>query len=388
VLPDISYFAENKSDRFLVDFDDIIAGHPYLGARSPAPHEAAHVNFSHSDPRWLNASKPSDYPPIYAVADGVVERVETYSILDLTRDNPPWWHVAYQIDMKIATDGDTNVSLALSIEPRANLTNKPRSYFDDFVLVSQGDKVRKGDILGYMYVPPFTERVGQRASSHIHFTLYNFGRSVDGDSATYPPAIFTEEIVEQFGEIYRNPREGWASTSFEHDWMRGRGVPSGMGWMIDAQENPFGDNPLDVLMYDGIRDMELDGNAHLDPVSLGFREEDLLFALNGRGDFVTDPVHPDTEWRAIVASVGGPSEFVMFFEDGNRESSIYQSGPDRQGPSLSAAPPMYPEKVVFRVSDPDNWGWAIAVAPADAPYTLPGDNVPEVSCPPGCPPLP
>jgi hypothetical protein len=160
-----------------------------------------------------------------------------------------------------------------------------------------------------------------------------------------------------------------------------------MGWMIDADENPFGDHPLDVLMYDGIRDMELDGNAHVDPESLGFREEDLLFTLSGRGDFVSDPFYPDTEWRVIVASVGGPSEFVMVFEDANRESSLYQSGPD-QGFSISASPPMYPERVEFRISDSDNWGWAIAVAPADAVYTLPGDNVPEGSCPPGCPPLP
>ncbi len=33
-LPDIKEFITNKSDRFFVDFEDIIAGHPYVGKRS------------------------------------------------------------------------------------------------------------------------------------------------------------------------------------------------------------------------------------------------------------------------------------------------------------------------------------------------------------------
>ena len=37
-LPDIKEFITNKSDRFFVDFEDIIAGHPYVGKRSPRPH--------------------------------------------------------------------------------------------------------------------------------------------------------------------------------------------------------------------------------------------------------------------------------------------------------------------------------------------------------------
>ena len=32
-LPDIKEFITNKSDRFFVDFEDIIAGHPYVGKR-------------------------------------------------------------------------------------------------------------------------------------------------------------------------------------------------------------------------------------------------------------------------------------------------------------------------------------------------------------------
>ena len=220
------------------------------------------------------------------MSDGVVERVETYDIHDLTNLNPPWWHVGYQIQLRVATQEHYDIMLIYSIEPYVNLADKPRSYFDDFVLVEQGERVRKGDILAYMYIPSFDAKVGPHASSHIHFLLSPWDRS----RRNYVPALFSEDIVEQFGEIYRNPLEGWESTSFGHDWARARGVPTGMGWMIDGDENPFGDDPLDVLMYDGIRDIELDGKAHLDPRELGFLEEDLLFAWEGHGDFVSDPI--------------------------------------------------------------------------------------------------
>ena len=39
--------------------------------------------------------------------------------------------------------------------------------------------------------------------------------------------IFTEEIVEQFSNLYR-VKEGWESTSYGNDWARGRGLPSSM----------------------------------------------------------------------------------------------------------------------------------------------------------------
>ena len=60
-LPELSDFATNKSDRFFVDFKDIIAGHPFVGSRSPKPHNDAQVYFSNTDQRWLNANQPSDY---------------------------------------------------------------------------------------------------------------------------------------------------------------------------------------------------------------------------------------------------------------------------------------------------------------------------------------
>ena len=158
--------------------------------------------------------------------------------------------------------------------------------------------------------------------------------------------------------------------------------------MIDAAENPFGDYPLDVLMYDGIRDKELDGTAHLDSTSLGFNEEDLIFNIEGNGDYVTEIISLNTDWRIIVASVGGPADFSITYyqEDEQRQSSMFNVNSE-QNFALSASPSMSPSSVAFTVSDPDSWGWAIAVAPADAAYRLPGEDIPDGSCPPGCPPL-
>jgi hypothetical protein len=390
-LPDLNYFAENKSDRFLVDFEDVIAGHPHVGQRSPLPHNDSHIYFSNSDPRWLNATEPSDYPPIYAVADGIIQLADPpflyyYNVADHTDSDPPWWHVGYTIGLRFATVGKVNIDFLYGMEPYVIIQNKPRTFFKDFIIVEDNQHVKKGDVLGYMYVSPFSERLAGPKSPHIAFGILRDGQ---GQWDVYAPAIFTEDIVNQFGNLYRHPSEGWDSTSFGNDWSRGRGVPTGMGWMIDAEENPFGDYPLDVLMYDGIRDKELDGSAYLDSKTLGFNQGDTLANFEGRGDTTSETYQFDTDWRVIIATIGGPAEFSAIIDDGyNRYSmSIYDQSPD-QNFGIYASPIMSPGSVAFEVSDPENWGWAIAVAPADAAYTLPGDNLPEGSCPPGCPPLP
>ncbi len=77
-LPDISLFLARPSDRFLVDLDEITGGHPFKGADSPSPHAGAHVHFDNSNDRWSKGSdEPSNYPAIYAVADGTIGRLTT-----------------------------------------------------------------------------------------------------------------------------------------------------------------------------------------------------------------------------------------------------------------------------------------------------------------------
>jgi hypothetical protein len=158
-----------------------------------------------------------------------------------------------------------------------------------------------------------------------------------------------------------------------------------MGWMISANENPFGDWPLDVIAYDGIRDLELDGQAKLNATDIGFFEKDLIFHLDGNGDYVSEEFNIPVEWQIIVASIGGPMSVSATSDQ--RTKPIYDRGPDggyRQSISLTIPP----GRTFITVSDPSEWGWAIAIAPAGSQYVIPGENTRNPSCPPGCPPLP
>ena len=121
-----------------VDFENIVAAHPYVGANSPRPHNDAQVYFSNTDERWVNATEPSDYPPIYAVSDGYINMPEMgfYNVVDHSNASPPWWHVAYVFTLKIAqSDGDfidfIYQSFDNTIDNQNNLESKlqlPESY--------------------------------------------------------------------------------------------------------------------------------------------------------------------------------------------------------------------------------------------------------------------
>lgn len=382
-LPELSYFATNKSDRFIVDFEDVIAAHPYPGQRSPVPHNDAQVYFSNTDERWHNAKRPSDYPPIYAVTDGIITGVASYSLNDHTDYDPPWWHAKYGLGITFAREADVNINFIYAIEPYINLANKPDDFYEQFILVKRGQVVKKGDIIAYMYVPSAEEKVGPKSATHVAFAL---GRQGQSNWDTYAPAIFSEDIVEEFGELWLNPKEGWGSSSYGNDWARARGVPVGMGWMIDASENPFTDWPLDVIAYDGIRDLELDGQARLNATNIGFAKKDLIFFLDGNGDYATEELDIPVEWQIMVASIGGPMSAGATLSDG-RMMSIADNGPDA-GYRQLISPEMQPGLTSITISDPSGWGWAIAIAPAGSPYIIPGENNPDPSCPPGCPPLP
>ncbi len=390
-LPDIKHFATNKSNRFLVDFEDIIAGHPFVGQRSPAPHNDAQVYFSNSDPRWLQASQPSDYPAVYAVADGVIAMAEGelsyFNVRDKTGSDPPWYHVLYGFNLRFATIEGESLVFNYSLEPYVTLHDRPRDFFKDFLLVKDGQRVKKGDLLAYMYVSPFEERLNGPTSAHIAFTLM---KEQGNPWDVYPPAIFTEEIVEKFASIYRHPTEGWDSTSYGRDWNRARGLPTAMGWMIEADENPFTNVPLDVLVHDGVRDLELDGSADLEPSSLGFNEADILYEMSGSTSMPGERFEMEGPWRSIIGSVGGPLTVTAttFEANGSVRTSNYFSSRAGMPFSQQVTPVRQPGTYQFTVSNPGGWPWAIGVASEDAIYSIPGDNLPQGFCPPGCPPLP
>jgi hypothetical protein len=76
-LPDISVFLDHPSDRFPVDIDDLCGGHPFMGTDANHPHAGAHAHFDNSGKRWPKGDdEPTNYPAIYAVADGVIVRID------------------------------------------------------------------------------------------------------------------------------------------------------------------------------------------------------------------------------------------------------------------------------------------------------------------------
>ena len=390
-LPDISYFATNKSDRFFVDFEDIIAGHPFVGARSPRPHNDAQVYFSSSDSRWRNAQAPSDFPAIYAVADGYINTGDSWfnNVVDHSNATLPWWHVAYGFTLRVATHNGKSIEFMYQMEPYMipELVGKPKDFYKQFVVVDNGQFVKKGDILGYMYVPSFDEMVGSKSGSpHIAFSFIKQPRTV------YAPAIFTEDVVRKFGNIYRNPVEGWESKSFGNDWNRGRGLPDGMGWMVSGEENPFNDNEVDVFLYDGIKDQQLDSVAMVYPADLGFETDKILYSEFGWGDVILDNINIEEDWQLLVAGIGGPMIFsIQIFEnDSVRESQVFEL---RQGQNFSLKHDYNflgdTSEFSISISDPEGWGWSIAFANTEANFVVPGTTR-DVSplCPPDCPPSP
>tara|TARA_Y100000741_G_scaffold334572_1_gene291873 strand:- start:164 stop:1012 length:849 start_codon:yes stop_codon:yes gene_type:complete len=268
-----------------------------------------------------------------------------------------------------------------------DITGKPKDFYKQFILVTDGQYVKKGDILAYMYVPSFSEMTGSKgASSHIAFSLIKQPRTV------YAPAIFSEEVVAKFGEIYRHPKEGWESKSFGFDWNRGRGLPNGMGWMISGEENPFGDNPLDVLLFDGIKDAELDSKAMVYPQDLGFKSANLLYSQYGWGDTIIENIKIEEDWQLLFAGIGGPMKVVFKLEENGqyRESKVLELRPGQnfnlthKNNFLGNA-----SKFSILITDPNNWGWSLAFANKEAAFIAPGStkDIPP-QCPPGCPPSP
>jgi hypothetical protein len=210
-LPDISVFQTHPSDRFLVDLDDFTSGHPFKGVNSLQPHAGAHINFDNSSNRWPKVGKePASYPAICAVTDGIISRVDY-------RFGLPGGNDRYGVDLTFAVDAKGNkFHLCYSIEPM--IPEPSEGFYRKFITVSEGQKVRKGEALAYMYCPPGVK------DTHIHFHL-----TVDGKKNFLAPAIFTPEVVRQF-------HAKWSGFGRDGETP----MPPCTGYRISAEENPFG----------------------------------------------------------------------------------------------------------------------------------------------------
>lgn len=391
-LPDIKEFITNKSDRFLVDFEDIVAAHPYVGLRAPAPHNDLHVFFSNTDPRWEAAEKPSDYPPIYAVADGVIRMSPQshYNVVDHSDQDPPWWHAAYAFKLQIAENEGRQVSFLYQMEPYTIPENE--DFFRDFLLVEDGQEVKKGEVLGYMYVPTFKEMVGSDGTSaHIAFGILE--KVSDSKEQEKVPTIFTENIVQQFAEIMANPTEGWGSTSYGNDWSRGRGLPYLLGWMIAPEEHLFGGQYLDAVAMGDESDSTLSSQATLLPETLGLLTDNYVYKNSGSGNAELNITFPENQkFDFVVATVGSPVSMKFRFKESN--------GSERESQFMNKNLGMgfmiqyyqnfgFSNEATLIIEDPQGWGWSVAFALTGVDAEVSGTTrIEQPYCPPGCPPSP
>ena len=175
-------------------------------------------------------------------------------------------------------------------------------------MVENGQVVKKGDILGYMYVPTLEEMVGtMQGSSHIAFAVMEKrGTSKEQEMV---PAIFTEEIVKQFSNLYRNPKEGWESTSYGNDWSRGR--PSST--VFGPEEHPFGGEYLDVVLYGDERDASLDPKQEIISTDLGFQTDNYIFNQHGHGNATLDLPFSDNSKVDFVVVKWVTGKFKIYF---------------------------------------------------------------------------
>jgi hypothetical protein len=212
-LPDISAFITKPSDRFLVNVEEVSRGHPFLGIHSSQPHAGAHVHFDNTRNRWPQGKdEPINYPAIYAVADGVVSRIDTHFGL-------PGGNDRYGLDLTFAKDnGGAACRFCYSIEPMC--PEPSEGFYKKFLLVQQGQQVRKGDVIAHLYTPP-----SSGDGCHIHFHLM-----IDGKKGFLAPAIFTPEIAKEFHKQCNEFRVRNDDTS----------IPPCLGWQLGAEENPFG----------------------------------------------------------------------------------------------------------------------------------------------------
>ena len=227
-LPSIKDFHKRPSDRFLVDLEVVRRGHPYKGRRAERPHTGGHVYF---DVQNISGSTKTiqKSPAIYAVADGIITRIDYSFRLREMFEPALGKQVAnrrYGIGLTFAREGNTGVTFHYSIEPF--IDPETTNFYDQFILVKLGQQVKKGQVIARMYIPE-NQKLAEK--THIHFNLIR-----EGGGGFISPSIFDQKIVREF---YRR----WNLFPNDPDAP----IPSCMGYMLEADENPFERKVVDSL---------------------------------------------------------------------------------------------------------------------------------------------
>ena len=227
-LPSIKDFHKRPSDRFLVDLEVVRRGHPYKGRRAERPHTGGHVYFNVQDISG-SAKTIQKFPAIYAVADGIITRIDYSFRLREMFEPALGKQVAnrrYGIGLTFAREGNTGVTFHYSIEPF--IDPRTNNFYDQFILVKLGQQIKKGQVIAKMYIP---ENRKLAEKTHIHFNLIR-----EGGGGFISPSIFDQKIVQEF-------HRRWNLFPNDPDAP----IPSCMGYMLEADENPFERKVVDSL---------------------------------------------------------------------------------------------------------------------------------------------
>lgn len=198
-----------------------------MGRRAERPHTGGHVYFKRHVS--TQGATPNDYPAIYAVADGVITRVDYCYELRSMFEPALGKAVAnqrYGIGLTFAVDGTTTMTFHYSIEPF--IRPKQDTFYEQFILVQPGQQVKKGQVIARMYIPD-SEQLAQK--SHIHFNLIR-----DGGGGFVSPSIFSKSVVRSF-------YDRWNLFSNNPDAP----IPPCMGYKLAPEENPFERKMVDRL---------------------------------------------------------------------------------------------------------------------------------------------
>ena len=227
-LPSIKDFHKRPSDRFLVDLEVVRRGHPYKGRRAERPHTGGHVYFNVQDISG-SAKTIQKFPAIYAVADGIITRIDYSFRLREMFEPALGKQVAnrrYGIGLTFAREGNTGVTFHYSIEPF--IDPRTNNFYDQFILVKLGQQIKKGQVIAKMYIP---ENRKLAEKTHIHFNLIR-----EGGGGFISPSIFDQKIVREF-------HRRWNLFPNDPDAP----IPPCMGYMLETDENPFERKIVDGL---------------------------------------------------------------------------------------------------------------------------------------------
>lgn len=215
-LGPIGELRDNLSDRFVIDLELVRGGFPYKGTRALTPVSAAEVNLGDGYTDWpQGGSSASSYPKIYAPVDGIVHVVTPMVKVTKQTDR-------YGVSITVAGDGLVSWDLDLSMEP---MVKEPADgFFAQFIAVRPGQRVHKGDVIAYLYVPT--------AESRLRFNLVNNTTQVAA-----APAIFNATVVELF-------RDRWGGLGNDNVDGLTNPIPLCMGWRLGVGEDPFHEEQL------------------------------------------------------------------------------------------------------------------------------------------------